>query len=140
MSNFSAEKLVGIKPTRLILVSWQNRIPCVIQILRNFFSALKNSPSLQRVGCLTLRGEFFEEKKLTKLWALYELLYTCSSINFPKIGDQMLEKLETELKIRGFSKKTVDAYMYHNKNFCNFTNKIPNSVDENDAKDRKSTR
>ncbi len=46
----------------------------------------------------------------------------------------MLEKLETELKIRGFSKKTVDAYLYHNKNFCNFTNKIPNSVDENDAK------
>jgi len=63
-------------PLRIILVSWQNRIPCVIQILRNFFSALKNSPALQRVGCLTLRGQFFEEKKLTKLWALYELFKT----------------------------------------------------------------
>ena len=60
-------------PTRIILVSWQNRIPCVIQILRNFFSALKNLPALKFAGCLKLRGQFFEEKKFTKLWALDEL-------------------------------------------------------------------
>ncbi|HLC61373.1 MAG TPA: site-specific tyrosine recombinase/integron integrase [Candidatus Nanoarchaeia archaeon] len=46
----------------------------------------------------------------------------------------MLDKLETELKIRGFSEKTVGAYIYHNKNFLNFIKKEPNLVDENDAK------
>ena len=46
----------------------------------------------------------------------------------------MLDKLETELKIRGFSKKTVDAYLYHNKNFLNFIKKEPNLIEENDAK------
>src|SRR3989344_7417851 len=46
----------------------------------------------------------------------------------------MLDKLETELKIRGFSEKTVGAYLYHNRNFLNFIKKEPNSVDENDAK------
>lgn len=45
-----------------------------------------------------------------------------------------LDKLETELKIRGFSKKTVDAYLYHNKNFINFINKDPKAIDEYDAK------
>ena len=46
----------------------------------------------------------------------------------------MLDKLETELKIRGFSKKTVDAYVYHNRNFLNFIKKEPNSIEETDAK------
>ena len=46
----------------------------------------------------------------------------------------MLEKLETELKIRGFSKRTVDSYLYHNKKFLEFVNKEPNSVIEEDAK------
>ena len=46
----------------------------------------------------------------------------------------MFEKLETELKIRGFSKRTVDAYLYHNKNFFNFIKKEPKTVDEDDAK------
>ena len=46
----------------------------------------------------------------------------------------MLEKLETELKIRGFSKRTVDSYLYHNKNFLEFTKKDPKSVSEYDAK------
>lgn len=46
----------------------------------------------------------------------------------------MLQKLETELKIRGFSKKTIDAYIYHNKNFLNFVKKEPQSVTEDDGK------
>lgn len=46
----------------------------------------------------------------------------------------MLDKLETELKIRGFSKRTVDSYLYHNKKFLDFVKKDPASVDENDAK------
>ncbi|MBI2102172.1 tyrosine-type recombinase/integrase [Candidatus Woesearchaeota archaeon] len=46
----------------------------------------------------------------------------------------MLDKLETELKIRGFSKRTVDSYIYHNRKFLDFVKKEPQSVDENDAK------
>ncbi len=46
----------------------------------------------------------------------------------------MFDKLGTELKIRGFSKRTVDTYMYHNKKFQEFVKREPISVDENDAK------
>jgi len=46
----------------------------------------------------------------------------------------MLDKLETELKIRGFSNRTVSSYLYHNKNFINFIGKEPSSVNEFDAK------
>ncbi len=46
----------------------------------------------------------------------------------------MLDKLETELKIRGFSKRTVETYMFHSKRFIDFIKKEPQSVDENDAK------
>ncbi|MBI2650092.1 tyrosine-type recombinase/integrase [Candidatus Woesearchaeota archaeon] len=46
----------------------------------------------------------------------------------------MFEKLATELKIRGFSKRTVDTYLYHNRKFAEFTKKEPKAVDEDDAK------
>lgn len=46
----------------------------------------------------------------------------------------MLEKLETELKIRGFSKRTVDSYLYHNKKFLEFAKKAPQDINEEDAK------
>lgn len=46
----------------------------------------------------------------------------------------MLDKLETELKIRGFSKRTIESYLYHNKNFLDFIKKEPKEVNENDAK------
>lgn len=46
----------------------------------------------------------------------------------------MLDKLETELRIRGFSNRTVDSYLYHNKNFLNFIKKEPNQVTEQEAK------
>ncbi|MCF7861529.1 tyrosine-type recombinase/integrase [Candidatus Woesearchaeota archaeon] len=32
----------------------------------------------------------------------------------------MLKRLEIELKLRGYSKKTIKEYLYHNKNFINF--------------------
>ena len=35
----------------------------------------------------------------------------------------MFDKLETELKIRGFSKRTVDTYLYHNEKFLDFIKK-----------------
>lgn len=47
---------------------------------------------------------------------------------------ESLEKLETELKLRGFSKETVKAYMFHNRKFLNFANKTPDSVGEEDVK------
>lgn len=46
----------------------------------------------------------------------------------------MLDKLETELKIRGFSKRTVDTYLFHNKKFLEFVKKDPYAVTEYDAK------
>ena len=46
----------------------------------------------------------------------------------------MLDKLETELKIRGFSKRTVDSYRYNNKKFLEFVKKEPQNVNESDAK------
>jgi len=46
----------------------------------------------------------------------------------------MLDKLETELKIRGFSKQTIDAYLFHTKKFMDYTKKEPQSVTEDDAK------
>ena len=46
----------------------------------------------------------------------------------------MLQKLETELKIRGFSKRTVDTYIFHNRKFFEFINKDPKDVKEEDAK------
>ncbi|MBW2990713.1 tyrosine-type recombinase/integrase [Candidatus Woesearchaeota archaeon] len=46
----------------------------------------------------------------------------------------MLKKLETELKIRGFSSETVKAYTRHNKAFLGFIKKTPVSVSEQDLK------
>ncbi len=46
----------------------------------------------------------------------------------------MLKKLETELKIRGFSPETVKAYTIHNKDFLGFIKKRPVSVEEDDLK------
>lgn len=46
----------------------------------------------------------------------------------------MLKKLETELKIRGFSQETVKAYTRHNKDFLGFIKKKPSFVSEEDLK------
>lgn len=46
----------------------------------------------------------------------------------------MLKLLETELKLRGFSQKTVDAYLFHNRNFLSFCKKKPEEISEDDVK------
>src|SRR3989338_1492877 len=45
-----------------------------------------------------------------------------------------LEQLETELKLRGFSDKTVKSYLFYNSKFLGFTNKSPEAVTEEDIK------
>lgn len=45
-----------------------------------------------------------------------------------------LKDLETELKIRGFSPKTVSAYLFHNKKFLDFSKKHPESVAAEDIR------
>ena len=47
----------------------------------------------------------------------------------------MLKKLETELKLRGYSRQTIKAYLYHNRNFLqHLNNKEPIDVTEDDLK------
>lgn len=46
----------------------------------------------------------------------------------------MLDKLESELKTRGFSQKTVESYLFHNQEFLKFTNKKPEEISEADIK------
>jgi len=46
----------------------------------------------------------------------------------------MLQKLETELKIRGFTPATITAYTTHNRRFLNFIQKEPEQVAEQDIK------
>ena len=46
----------------------------------------------------------------------------------------MLEKLATELKIRGFSPKTIKAYVKKNQRFLEFIGEDANDVNEDDVK------
>jgi len=46
----------------------------------------------------------------------------------------MLNKLETELKIRGFSKETIKAYTRYNNAFLEFAKKSPDTVLEDNLK------
>jgi integrase/recombinase XerD len=46
-----------------------------------------------------------------------------------------LKRLETELKIRGFSEKTIKAYLFWNKKFLDQINKKPEEVTTDDIKD-----
>ncbi|MBI2667340.1 tyrosine-type recombinase/integrase [Candidatus Woesearchaeota archaeon] len=46
----------------------------------------------------------------------------------------MLKKLETELKLRGFSERTIEAYTLHNKKFIEYIKKSPEKVNEEDIK------
>jgi integrase/recombinase XerD len=45
-----------------------------------------------------------------------------------------LEKLETELRLRAFSPRTVQSYLFYNKKFLEFINKEPEQVIEDDVK------
>lgn len=47
---------------------------------------------------------------------------------------QELESLKNELKLRGFSEKTLKAYVFFNEKFLNFINKKPENVSETDIK------
>lgn len=46
----------------------------------------------------------------------------------------MLEQLITELKLRGFSPRTVKSYVYYNQKFLGYTNKLESQVTEFDVK------
>lgn len=46
----------------------------------------------------------------------------------------LLQRLETELKIRGYSKNTIDAYSLYNKLFLDFIKKPPHQISEIDIK------
>jgi integrase/recombinase XerD len=45
-----------------------------------------------------------------------------------------LEKLETELKLRAFSPRTIKSYLFYNKKFLEFIKKEPEQVVEDDIK------
>lgn len=45
-----------------------------------------------------------------------------------------LKQLETELKLKGFSDKTVSSYVFHNQKFLDYTKKQPQEVSEQDIK------
>jgi len=46
----------------------------------------------------------------------------------------MLTKLQTELKIRGFSDQTIKSYTLHNTKFLEFINKEPETIETEDIK------
>ncbi|MEM5867627.1 MAG: tyrosine-type recombinase/integrase [Candidatus Aenigmatarchaeota archaeon] len=45
-----------------------------------------------------------------------------------------LQKLENELKLRGFSERTIKMYLFYNQKFLEFVNKKPEEVVEDDIK------
>ncbi|MEK6838004.1 MAG: site-specific tyrosine recombinase/integron integrase [Nanoarchaeota archaeon] len=45
-----------------------------------------------------------------------------------------LEQLETELKLRGFSERTLKSYLFYNNKFLLFTNKQPDAITEENIK------
>lgn len=45
-----------------------------------------------------------------------------------------MDKLNAEMRLRGFSERTIKAYMYHNKNFLDYISKGPDEVSEEDVK------
>ncbi|MBN1793164.1 tyrosine-type recombinase/integrase [Candidatus Woesearchaeota archaeon] len=46
----------------------------------------------------------------------------------------LLKKLETELRIRGFSEQTIKAYRFHNAKFLDYIRKEPEGMSEDDLK------
>jgi integrase/recombinase XerD len=45
-----------------------------------------------------------------------------------------LKKLENELRLRGFSQKTIDTYLFYNRKFLEFIKKSPMEVTKDDIK------
>ena len=48
--------------------------------------------------------------------------------------NKILKEIETEIKLRGFSKETAKMYVFYNKQFIKSYNLIPNKVTEKDIK------
>ncbi len=48
--------------------------------------------------------------------------------------EQSIQKLETELKLRGFSDTTVKTYVFYTQKFLEFVNKVPDKITEDDIK------
>ena len=46
----------------------------------------------------------------------------------------MLEQLKTEIKLRGFTDKTLRAYVFHNKSFLDYIKKKPEQITQEDIK------
>lgn len=51
------------------------------------------------------------------------------------IPDDSLKKLETELKLRGFSKQTARMYLFYNRKFLKYIRKTPENVTEDDIRE-----
>ena len=61
------------------------------------------------------------------------------SINIMRTNE-WVDKLETELKLRGFSENTINMYKIHIKNFLNGCDKTPDKISEDDIKKYVSTK
>lgn len=51
------------------------------------------------------------------------------------IDNKILKKLEVEMKLRGFSKKTIKSYLFYNQKFLEYIEKSPESATEEDIKE-----
>ena len=52
-----------------------------------------------------------------------------------QVDEPSLKKLETELKLRGFSKQTSKMYLFYNRKFLTFIKKVPEEVEEDDIRE-----
>ena len=50
-------------------------------------------------------------------------------------NEPTLKKLETELKLRGFSRQTSKMYLFYNHKFLDFIRKTPDEVEEDDIRE-----
>lgn len=50
-------------------------------------------------------------------------------------NDTILKNLDTEMKLRGFSKQTSKIYLFYNSKFLEYINKSPEEVTEDDIKE-----
>ena len=51
------------------------------------------------------------------------------------IDNKLLKKLEVEMKLRGFSEKTMKSYLFYNQKFLEYIGKSPKDVTEEDIKE-----
>lgn len=51
------------------------------------------------------------------------------------VDNKILKKLEVEMKLRGFSEKTMKSYLFYNQKFIEYIEKSPEDVTEEDIKE-----